>query len=135
MSSLDSVRFSHLIRDALGWGVALWLIGYVPGIALFFVLPTTVIGWSIMPAGVLITLWVLLTRIKYRSVWQYAILSLFWTALAIGLDYLFIFKLFSPEDGYYKLDVYVYYGVTFLMPLAVGWWRSSRLQRMSVAAS
>lgn len=126
MSTIGPARFRKLIRDALVWGVALWLIGYVLGIIFFFVLPTPVIGWIIMPIGGLITFWVLLTRINYRSVWSYAMLSAFWTAVAIGLDYVFIVKLLSPEDGYYKLDVYLYYVLTFLMPLAVGWWRASR---------
>lgn len=126
MSTKEHVLWSRLIRDALIWGVTLWLIGYVLGIILFFVLPPTVIGWLIMPVGVLIASWVLLNKVNYASGWYYAILSVFWTTIAIALDYLFIVKLLSPEDGYYKLDVYLYYVLTFPMPLAVGWWRSSR---------
>lgn len=126
MPATEPVRSNRLIRDALAWGIALWLIGYILGIILFFVLPTAVIGWLIMPIGVLITFWVLVNKINYWSLWHYALLSVFWTAAAIGLDYLFIVKLLSPEDGYYKLDVYLYYVLTFLMPLAIGWWRSSR---------
>src|SRR5579859_4713534 len=36
MSTTDGVRFSRVVTDAVGWGVALWLIGYVLGIILFF---------------------------------------------------------------------------------------------------
>jgi len=34
---------------------------------------------------------------------------------------LFIVKAFKPADGYYKLDVYLYYALTFALPLIVGW--------------
>jgi hypothetical protein len=126
MVTTEPVRWNRLLRDALGWGVALWLVGYILGIVLFFVLPVSMIGWLIMPIGVVITLWVLLNKINYKSVWYYAILSVSWTAIALGLDYVFIVRLLSPEDGYYKLDVYLYYVLTFLTPLAVGLWRASR---------
>ena len=134
MSATDPVRFRCLIRDALVWGVVLWLIGYVLGIVLFFAVPTTIIGWLIMPLGVLITLWVLLNKITFRLVWQFGILSVSWTVIAIALDYVFIVKLLSPEDGYYKLDVYSYYLLTFLLPFAVGWRRSSQSLRTTPSA-
>ena len=41
-------------------------------------------------------------------------------------DYLLIVKVFSPPDGYYKLDVYLYYALTFIMPLVVGWLKASK---------
>jgi hypothetical protein len=75
---------------------------------------------------VVITLWVLLNKITHRSVWEYAMIGVIWTAIAVGLDYVFIIRLLSPADGYYKLDVYLYYALTLLMPLAVGWSRASR---------
>ena len=37
---------------------------------------------------------------------------------AIVLDYLLIVKALNPADGYYKLDVYLYYALTFILPLA-----------------
>ena len=126
MLSTELVRWNHLLRDAVGWGVALWLVGYILGVILFPVLPTSIIGWFIMPIGVVLTIWVLVHKIEYGSAWRYAIIGLFWTAIAIGLDYVFIVRLFKPEDGYYKLDVYLYYILTFLMPSAVGLWRSSQ---------
>ena len=40
--------------------------------------------------------------------------------IAVICDYFFLVKAFNPADGYYKLDVYLYYGLTFILPLAVG---------------
>jgi hypothetical protein len=116
----------QLVKDALGWGLVLWLIGYVLGIALFFVMPPTAIGWVIAPVGILITLWVLLRRAAAGGLARYAVLALVWTAIAVVFDYLFIVRAFNPADGYYKPDVYLYYAATFGLPLAVGWWRGSR---------
>lgn len=42
------------------------------------------------------------------------------------LDYVFIVKAFNPSDGYYKVDVYLYYALTFLLPVTIGWWTSGR---------
>ncbi|HEX8967722.1 MAG TPA: hypothetical protein VF937_07580 [Chloroflexota bacterium] len=118
----------HVLKDAVGWGFALWLIGYVLGIALFAVVPAAMIGWVIMPIGVMLTAWVLFTRVHANSLAYFLTLSLAWTAIAVALDYLFIVKLFSPGDGYYKLDVYLYYAFTFLLPLAAGAIKLSRPQ-------
>src|SRR4030095_1178546 len=103
----------------LGWGIALWLTGYVLGIVLFLVLPTRLLAGPSCPVGVLITLWVLSMRIKAQSLGYFAILSVVWTLIAMVFDYLFIVLLFKPQDGYYKLDVYVYYLMTCVLPLAV----------------
>ena len=109
---------------ALGWGVMLWFIGYMLGIALFFLLPVSVIGWVILPIGIIITLWVLLKKIKKQSMQYYIFLAFLWTAIAITFDYFFLVKVLKPEDGYYKLDVYLYYLLTFVLPLAAGLWRN-----------
>ena len=50
-----NIMNKRLLRDSLGWGLALWFIGYVLGIILFFLLPARLIGWAIMPIGLLIT--------------------------------------------------------------------------------
>jgi hypothetical protein len=102
--------------DALGWGFVLWLIGYLLGMILFFVVPQNMIGWIILPIGMIITLWVLLKKIKGDSFNYYLHLALAWTLIAIVFDYLFIVKALNA-DGYYKLDVYVYYALTFILPL------------------
>lgn len=116
----------QLLKDSIGWGVVLWLIGYILGFAFFFILPTSMIGWAVMPIGLVITLWVLLKIVKGDSLKYYSILALVWTAIAIAFDYLFIIRLLNPADGYYKLDVYLYYALTFMIPIAVGWWKGQQ---------
>ena len=116
----------RLLRDALGWGLILWLIGYILGFILFFILPPSLLGWVIMPIGVIITLWVLLNKIKAESFQYYLVLAVVWTAIAISFDYLFIVKALKPVDGYYKPDVYLYYALTFVLPLVVGWWKNKK---------
>lgn len=104
--------------DAFAWGFLLWLIGYLLGIILFFVVSPDIIGWFILPIGVIITLWVLFKKIKGDSFPYYLYLAIIWTLIAIVFDYLFIVKALKPADGYYKLDVYLYYILTFILPLA-----------------
>jgi hypothetical protein len=116
----------QLLKDSLGWGFILWLIGYVLGIILFFVLPASSIGWFILPVGLIITLWVLLKKIKGGTLQYYLMLAAVWTVIAIVLDYLLIVKALNPADGYYKLDVYLYYALTFIIPIIIGWWKTSR---------
>lgn len=60
-------------KDALGWGFLLWLIGYVIGIVLFVFVPPSMLGWVIMPIGILITLWVLFKKVKSESFQHYSV--------------------------------------------------------------
>jgi hypothetical protein len=113
----------QLYKTAFGWGFILWLIGYALGVMLFSVVPILVIGWIIMPIGILITLWVLLKKVTIDSFQSYVLLAVVWTLIAIVLDYFFLVKAFEPADGYYKLDVYLYYALTFVLPLVVGWYK------------
>ncbi|OIO08062.1 hypothetical protein CO115_02710 [Candidatus Falkowbacteria bacterium CG_4_9_14_3_um_filter_36_9] len=108
-------------KDAFGWGFVLWLIGYVLGIAFFAIAPVYLIGWIIMLIGTIITLWVLFKKIKSELFQHYLKLAFFWTLIAVVCDYLFLVKAFKPVDGYYKIDVYLYYILTFILPLLVGW--------------
>ena len=116
------------LKDALGWGCILWLIGYILGIVLFFIASQDVIGWIILPIGTIITLWVLFKRVSGESIQYYLLLAIVWTLIAVILDYLLLVRVFKPEDGYYKLDVYLYYALAFTLPLAVGW-RKVMLQK------
>lgn len=116
----------QLYKDALGWGFLLWLIGYILGIILFAFVPASLLGWVIMPIGILITLWVLAKKIKTGSLQRYALIAVAWTSIAIVCDYLFLVLVFKPADGYYKLDVYIYYALTLVLPLVVGWYKSTR---------
>lgn len=110
-----------LFRKIIVWGFVLWAIGYVLGIILFAVVPRQFIGWTIMPIGVIITLWVLLKKIKVTSFQEYFLIGFIWTIIAIVCDYFLLVKLFKPAGGYYKLDVYLYYLLIFLLPIIVGW--------------
>ena len=116
----------QLLKDVLGWGVVLWVIGYILGFVFFFILPPALIGWVIMPIGIVITLWVLLKKVQSEDFGHYLLVAICWTAIAVLLDYLFIVKVLNPADGYYKLDVYLYYAFTFSMPLIVGWWKQNK---------
>lgn len=111
----------QLLRDGLGWGFLLWLVGYVLGIVLFMMVPTSMVGWLITPIGTAMTLWVLFKKIKGSNFHHYLMVAIVWTLIAIVFDYFFLVKLFKPADGYYKPDVYLYYLLTFLLPLIVGY--------------
>lgn len=116
----------QLLKDALGWGIILWLIGYALGFVFYFVLPPSIMGWVIMPIGAVITLFVLFKMIKSTEFKHYLILAVVWTVIAVVFDYLFLVQLFKPADNYYKLDVYIYYALTFALPLIVGGWKDRK---------
>lgn len=113
----------QFLKNSFGWGFILWLIGYLLGIILFAVVPPSLIGWVIMPVGIVLTLWVLIKKIKVSSVWYYLGVAIVWTVIAVAFDYLFLVKVFKPQGGYYKPDVYLYYIFTFILPVATGFWR------------
>ena len=111
----------QFFKDAFIWGFVLWLIGYILGMVLFMAVPPSLIGWVITPFGILMTLWVLFKKVNANTFPYYVGIALSWTIIAIACDYLFLVMVFKPTDGYYKLDVYVYYTLTVLLPLIVGW--------------
>lgn len=111
----------QLFKDIFGWGFLLWLFGYVLGIVLFMMVSPSILGWVIMPFGIALTLWVLLKKIKTASIKHYLLLAVGWTLIAIVFDYFLLVKVLKPADGYYKLDVYLYYTLTFILPLIIGW--------------
>lgn len=115
----------QILLDALGWGFLLWLVGYLLGIGLFMVVPQSMLGWIIMLIGTVITLWVLFKKVESDSLQYYLKLAVFWTVIAVVFDYFFLVKAFKPADGYYKLDVYLYYALTFVLPLFAGWRKSN----------
>lgn len=114
----------QIFLNTVKWGFVLWVIGYVLGIILFPFVPANMIGWVIAPVGTLITLWVLFKKIHREKFQCYVGLAVIWTLMAIALDYLFIVKALRPADGYYKADVYLYYALTFILPIIVGWCKS-----------
>lgn len=111
----------QLLKDTLGWGFLLWFIGYVLGIVLFMLVPAGLLGWIITPIGITITMWILFKKVKSHSLLYFLEIAVIWTLIAIVFDYFFLVKLFKPKDEYYKLDVYLYYVTTFILPLLVGW--------------
>jgi hypothetical protein len=121
-------RNMQIYKDTLGWGFLVWLFGYLLGIILFFVVTKSMIGWIITPIAVIVTLWVLIKKIKSLSLSYYFLIAIIWTLIAIVLDYLLIVKAFKTEVGYYKLDVYLYYSLTFVLPLLVGLWKRNKAQ-------
>jgi hypothetical protein len=119
----------QFLKDSLGWGFILWLIGYALGFIFFAFVSSNLIGWVIMPIGILITLWILLKKVNGKS-WRYFLgLAIIWTLIAIIFDYLFLVLLLKPADGYYKLDVYLYYLITFLLPLVIGWFKIKKINK------
>lgn len=118
-----------LIKDGLVWGFLLWLLGYLLGIALFMIVPPSLIGWFITPVGIIISLWVLFKKIQSKSLNYYFKIAVIWTIIAIVFDYLFLVKLLNPQDGYYKTDVYLYYLSTFVLPLLAGWMKNENTKK------
>ena len=117
------MKTSDKIRNTLFWGFILWLVGYVAGIVLFFVVPKDLIGWVITLPATLFTIWVLMTKVKRPELMCYFGTGLVWTIMAIVLDYLFIVVLLKAGNAYYKPDVLIYYFTTFILPIAVGYWK------------
>jgi len=115
-----------LLKDALGWGFLLWLIGYALGFVFFALVPPAMIGWVIMPIGVALTLWVLFKKVNGETLSYYLWVALSWTVIAVVLDYFLLFKILTPTDGYYKLDVYLYYVLLLVLPLIVGWYKLAK---------
>lgn len=111
----------NLIKNGFIWGFVLWLIGYILGIVFFMFVPKSMIGWFIMPIGSVLALLVLFKKIKSKLFKDYFLVAVIWTLIAIILDYIFIVKMLKPEDGYYKFDVYLYYSLTFILPLLSGY--------------
>lgn len=88
--------------------------------------PVPVIGWVILPIGTVIALFVLFKKIKSSSLNYYLLIAVLWTLIAITFDYFLLVKLFNPPDGYYKFDVYLYYALTFSLPLIVGFLKTRK---------
>jgi hypothetical protein len=108
------------IKDTVGLGTALWLFGYLISLVLFFSPFASIMGWIITamltPVTIVITWW----WFKGRNLplTYYAEVGSVWTVIAVVLDYLFIVSLFQAT--YYSIDVFLYYTLTFLIPIGVG---------------
>lgn len=120
-----------IFLNTVFWGFILWLFGYILGIVFFAFVPKDAIGWFVLPLGVIFTLWVLFKKIERESFGCYIGLGIFWVIIAVVLDYFFIVELFKSTD-YYKLDVYVYYILTFVLPVIAGWYKFNKSEKSDV---
>jgi len=88
----------QILKDTIGWGFGLWLIGYALGFAFFVIVPPSILGWVIMPIGTIVTIWVLFRKVKSELFRYYLLLAFVWTIIAIVLDYFLLVKLLKPVD-------------------------------------
>lgn len=109
-----------VLRDLVGFGFGLWLIGYVLGFVFYALVPTALIGWCVTPFGIAATVYALWKWVRIPDVGRGLIVGIVWTLLAVVLDYLGIVKLLDATDAYYKPDVYIYYALTLGLPIAAG---------------
>jgi hypothetical protein len=109
------------IKDTAALGTGLWLIGYLASLVLFFSPYAGIMGWILLviftPVTIAITWWWFRQR-KGLSLQYYAKVGIAWVLIAVVFDYLFIVRLFQAT--YYEADVFVYYALTFLIPMGVG---------------
>lgn len=113
------------MRAMFGWGFALWLFGYLLGFLFYPLVPVAMIGWCVTPFGLAAVCFVLWKWIRAGSLRDGLMVGAVWCAIAIVCDHVFIVKLLDPPDGYYKLDVYIYYAVTLALPVIVARLRSA----------
>jgi uncharacterized membrane protein (DUF485 family) len=116
-SAIKMSQQHFLARECLGWGSLLWLFGYALGFVFFPLAPMNLIGWYVMPIGLAFTALVLWKWVRADTLAAGLVIGVTWCVIAVILDYVFIVKLLNPPDGYYKLDVYLYYASAFLMPV------------------
>jgi hypothetical protein len=108
------------IKDTAGLGTGLWLLGYLGSLLLFFSPFAASMGWILLIVCTPVTIAAAWWWFKGRDLplVYYAEVGAAWTAIAVVLDYLFIVLLFAAT--YYGPDVFVYYALTFLIPVGVG---------------
>ncbi|HPT30085.1 MAG TPA: hypothetical protein PK526_04040 [bacterium] len=117
-----------IFLNTIFWGLMLWLRGYVLGFVFFAFAPKDVIGWLVMPLGLAAIIWVLIKKIKREKFICYIGLGIIWTIMAVALDYVFLVKLLKAVD-YYKLDVYIYYILTLILPITAGMYRFNKIKK------
>jgi len=111
------------VKNMVFWGFVLWFFGYIAGIVLFFVVPKEYIGWVITPVATLVTIWVLMKKVRRPELMCYFGTGMIWTIMAVVLDYIFLVTLLKTGSAYYKPDVFLYYTLTFILPILVGYWK------------
>ena len=99
-----------------------------PRILFFAFVPPTLIGWFVMSIGTALTIFVLWKWIRPETIGRGILLGVAWCAIAIICDYIFIVMLLDPPDGYYKLDIYIYYVFTLALPVLMAWQLRGRIR-------
>jgi len=114
-------KLTTLLVDAPLLGIFVWLIGYLAGIVLYFFLSPDILGWVLFAIFTPIVILLCYKRFGRRkeNLAYYAFVGAVWLLVAVLFDYFFLVKLLNPT-AYYKLDVYIYYATTFLMPFLLG---------------
>ncbi|MDT8358053.1 MAG: hypothetical protein RQ758_06065 [Methanomicrobiaceae archaeon] len=114
------ILYERMDQRQLGLGTLLWLLGYLTSLVLFFTPFAEIMGWIITaiftPVTIVITWWWFKDRDLFLP--YFIGVGVAWTVIAVVLDYLFIVQLFSAD--YYQSDVFLYYALTFLIPVGVG---------------
>jgi hypothetical protein len=120
MDNMSKMTKTMLV-DVPALGSFVWLVGYLAGIVLYFFLSPDILGWVLFVIFTPIVVLLCYRRFGKRneSISYYAFVAAAWLIIAVVFDYLFLVRLLNPPI-YYKLDVYVYYASTFLIPFLVG---------------
>jgi hypothetical protein len=110
-----------MLVDAPILGFAMWFLGYLAGIALFFTVSQDFLGWILCAILTPVSIAVCYKRFGKRNAGAkyYAMVGAVWLAIAVAFDYVFLVAMFNSTN-YYKLDVIVYYALAFLIPFLVG---------------
>ena len=118
----NTATMEQLLRDTVGMGALLWLAGYLASMAVYFSpLNYAVFGRVVLALYIPVAAWAAWRYFTGRglSLLYYAGTGVAWSLTAIILDYPFIVLRFGAYQ-YYTPDVYLYYGVMFLIPVGVG---------------
>ena len=107
----------------LGWGVALWAIGFVLG-SIFRVAGMDLEGiWFkiLMLVIMAVVTYIIATRVEMKDLTQALIIGLVWLVVVGVLDYLILVQGFNKGDtsSYYSWSMCTSYGITLLMPMLV----------------
>jgi hypothetical protein len=119
------------IKDTAVLGTGLWLMGYLASLVLFFTPFAGIMGWILLviftPVTIAVTWWWFRQR-QGLPLEYYAKVGIVWVLIAVVFDYLFIVRLFQAT--YYEADVFVYYALTFLIPVGVGFYLIQRQDKV-----
>ena len=120
----------QILSDTVLLGAALWLIGYLASLVLFVSPFHPIMGWILLVVFTPVTIVIAYLWFRKRErlpMVYYAKVGVAWLLIAVVLDYLFIVLLFQAI--YYGVDVFVYYALTFLIPVGVGYGLNRRREK------